>query len=297
VNRHLVTGALLVPALLLSCNDSNENPVSPSATPPNTFTPAPRAAPVNDHLIRLAQPSAAAVAEAAKAELSMAATVTTMHGGNAPHDPTVLGQRVVCFDGDEFGFPPGRADRFLNNHGCEHNTMAGGASITAPLQNFTRGKRVRDIRRLEFFYAGGPQNGGAPRFDIFTDFCRDASGNPVTTETSSTPPCTTDGTWDETLFIDQSGCNDGDVYVGAVRLKSDPNSQTDATCNVTEAYGFDGVAGSGDEHTHPNWAHYVAAHRQDRMARNFGTFAPGLADNFIITDVPVHYLIYRVRMQ
>jgi hypothetical protein len=231
--------------------------------------------------------------------------VTTATTDFAEHDPTVLGLTVQCVDGGDFGNPPGDADPFrqqsLATRGCEVTTMAGGAAIVLPKSNTTRGKLVRNTVRLEFYYAGGPQNGGAPRFDLFTDYCRDAAGKPVT----NNDPCQTDGTWDETLFIDQSNCNDGDPYVGAVRLKSVPNSQSDPTCPIFETYGFDGIAGDpdgagplvADEHVHTNWFDYIGAHPRDRFAVNYGASnAFAQADNYIIADVPVHFLIYRVRM-
>lgn len=252
--------------------------------------------------IRLPQPSAAALAEAVQADLAAeavttSAVTTTAVGPLAGHDPTVPGMRIQCVDGADFGAPPGTADPFrpTRDHGCELNTLGGGAAIALPLQNLTRGKKVANIRRLEFYYAGGPQNGGAPRFSLFTDFCRDASGAPVGATNTA---CTTDGTWDETLFIDVNGCNDGDVFVGAVLLKSIPNSKSDPTCQIFEAFGADGFSNTGDEHVHSNWFDYIGAHPKDRFAVNFGAsngFA--LADNFIIADVAVHYLVYRIRMQ
>jgi hypothetical protein len=255
---------------------------------------------LSDHKILLRQLSPAAEAEALRLELAEtdAAITTSTSNPFARHDPVVQGSRVRCVDGEDFGFPPGTSDPFRDQggvpRGCELNNMNGGAAIVLPSSNSTRGKLVRNTRRLEFYYAGGPQNGGAPRFALFTDYCRNAAGEPVT----NMDPCTHDGEWDETLAIDQSTCNDGDPFVGAVLLKSSPNSASDPSCPVNETFGFDGVDHTGDEHVHANWFAYIGAHPRDRFARNLGpsnSFAR--ADNFIIVDVPVHFLVYRVRMQ
>jgi hypothetical protein len=305
MKRIAAIGALTTFALL-NCNDSNRTPAEPSSpiqpSAPNVRSTRTSAA--SDHKIKLPQLSAAALAEAEKADLATAEmTTTTTTTDFADHDPTVLGMTVRCVDGHTFGYPPGDADPFRpqnsTTRGCELTTMAGGAAIVQPSSNSTRGKLVRNTVKLEFYYAGGPQLGGAPRFTLFTDYCRDASGNPVTTMNT---PCNTDGTWDETLFIDQSTCNDGDPYVGAVLLKSVPNSKSNPNCPVNETYGFDGVAATGDEHVHANWFAYIGAHPKDRFARNTGDLTGTendflRLDNFIIADVPVHFLIYRVRMQ
>ena len=318
----LISTALAGPALFLalaSCNDSNQNPIGPNTpgtgSPSTPTTPSSRQFALSDHKILLPQLSAAAVAEAERADLAVAA-VTTTATDFAEHDPTVLGLSVRCLDGGTFGFPPGDADPFrqqsLATRGCEVTTMAspgpnGSAAIVQPTSNTTRGKLVRNTVRLEFYYAGGPQLGGAPRFDLFTDYCRDAAGQPVT---NSSTPCHTDGTWDETLFIDSSTCNDGDPYVGAVRLKSVPNSQSNPNCPVNETYGFDGTPGTLDEHVHANWFAYIGAHPRDRFALNTGDLTGTVndfqrLDNYIIVDrgpetvaptVGVHFLIYRVRM-
>lgn len=318
MNRRLILPtALLFPALLvLSCkDDGNSNPVGPNT--PNTPTakvapPSARGVRItNVDKIRLTQPSAAKVAEAVKADLAVErAVTTTTNGPHARHDPTVAGMRVDCVDGADFGYPPGTSDPFRNDQGCELNTMGGGAAIALPTSNQTRGKKVANVRRLEFYYAGGPQNGGAPRFSLFTDFCEAAPVPTAQTNGGQPKPCgpgrQTDGVWDETLFIDVNGCNDGDVYTGALLLKSIPNSKSDPTCNIYETYGADRVAGDpdgpgpllADEHVHPNWSDYIGAHPGDRFAANFGAsnnFAA--ADNFIIADVPVHYLVYRIKMQ
>jgi hypothetical protein len=300
----LISTALVAPALFLalaSCNDSNQNPIGPTAATPSTPTrSSARPSGLSAEKIRLPQLSAAAIAEAERADLATAA-VTTTTTDFADHDPTVLGLSVRCVDGATFGYPSGDADPFrqqnLATRGCEITTMGGGAAIVQPSSNTTRGKLVRNTVRLEFYYAGGPQLGGAPRFVLFTDYCRDAAGTPVTTSA----PCHTDGTWDETLAIDQSTCNDGDPYVGAVRLKSVPNSASNPNCPVNETYGFDGVPFTGDEHVHPNWFAYIGAHPRDRFALNTGDLTGTendflRLDNFIIADVPVRFLIYRVRM-
>ncbi|MEA2723661.1 MAG: hypothetical protein QOH59_1432 [Gemmatimonadales bacterium] len=306
-SKHLfITTALVTPALFLalaSCSDSNQNPASPGAPSPTVPTSA--ASGVNDHKLRIPQAPAAAVAEAERADAAeadlklMAPSTAFALGPIAAHDPTRSGMRTRCLDGAEFGFGPGTSDPFLapKDHGCELNTLAGGAAIALPYANQTRGRRVKNVTRLEFWYAGGPQNGGAPRFSLFTDFCRVPVT--VTTTTNNTRSCgsggSTDGTWDETLFIDVNGCNDGDPYVGAVLVKTSPNSKTDATCAIFETYGPDGIANNGDEHVHTNWADYLSAHPDDRFAVNTGD-PKQVMDNFIIADVPVHYLVYRIRM-
>ncbi|HEY8197207.1 MAG TPA: hypothetical protein VIG04_09520 [Gemmatimonadales bacterium] len=312
-SKHLfITTALATPALLLalaSCDDSNQNPVS-SVTPSSPTIPTSARSGSNDHKIRIPPASAAAVAEAeqadaAQADLKLMAPSTAFAlGPIAAHDPTRSGMRIRCLDGAQFGYPSGTSDPFLapRDHGCELKTLGGGAAMALPYSNQTRGRKVSHTTRMEFYYAGGPQNGGAPRFSLFTDFCK---YDVITISTSSVKPCgsggTTDGEWDETLFIDVNGCNDGDPYVGAVLVKTSPNSKTDATCNIYETYGADGIAGDpddggpllADEHVHPNWADYVAAHPNDRFAVGY---KGEKFDNFIIADVPVHYLVYRIRM-
>jgi hypothetical protein len=311
----MMSTALVTPALFLalaSCSDSNQEPLVPDApdlgSPSSPAAPSARKFGLTDHKVLLPQLSAAAEANAAQLDLADAVAATDVIAATttfARHDPIVQGLRVRCIDGSEFGFGPATSDPFRpqgdQTRGCEVNSMAGGAAIVLPGSNSTRGKLVRNTRRLEFYYAGGPQNGGAPRFSLFTDFCKaDAAVQPTTGggPIRSCPGGHTDGEWDETLFIDQSNCNDGDPFVGAVLLKSSPNSASDATCPIFEAFGADGASGTGDEHVHTNWFDYIGAHPNDRFAVHFGAandFAR--ADNFIIVDVPVHYLIYRVRMQ
>jgi hypothetical protein len=305
MKRIVAIGALTTFALL-SCNDSNRAPAEPSTPiqPSASNIRSGRPSAVSDHKIKLPPLSAAALDQANKADLTAAATTTTTTTDFADHDPNVLGLTVRCADGHTFGYPSGEADPFRpqssTTRGCELNTMDGGAAIVQPSANSTRGKLVRNTVRLEFYYAGGPQLGGAPRFVLFTDYCRDnVTNQPVT---NSSTPCHTDGTWDETLAIDQSTCNDGDPYVGALLLKSVPNSKSNPNCPVNETYGFDGTPGTGDEHVHANWFAYIGAHPRDRFALNTGDLTGTendflRLDNFIIADVPVHFLIYRVRMQ
>lgn len=288
----LAAGALLIPALtFLACSDStNQNPVTPDTPSLGTpSTPTTTGVRITDvHKLRFGQPAE-----------GMA--LVTQPGPLAAHGPEIPGMKIRCLDGAAFGFPPATSDPFKapRDHGCELNTMAGGAAIALPFQNLTRGKKVANTTRLDFYYAGGPQNGGAPRFSLFTDFCRPAA---VTTSDPNLKPCPggyTDGEWDETLFIDQSNCNDGDPYVGAVLLKGQNAAKTDATCPVFETYGPDGNSATPDtDGPHANWAAYVAAHPNDRFARDFGPAnGDALADNFIIADVPVHYLVYRINMK
>jgi hypothetical protein len=298
----LISTALVIPAMLLplaSCSDSSRNPAEPS-TPNAPQVQSQSVAPRGGGAFNIAQ-AKGSLSQAIGLARRMSGFTTMTTGPRAKHDPTIEGLPVNCVDGVDFGYPSGTSDPFRSFHetGCEMNTLAGGAAITLPKVNSTRGRRVANISRLEFYYAGGPQNGGAPRFSLFTDYCE--TQPTVTTLTTGRISCGpgkfTDGDWDETLFIDVNGCNDGDVYVGAVLLKTRPTSASDQTCQIFEAYGKDQISGTGDEKVYNNWADYVAQNPNDRMAANFGKsndFAR--ADNFIIADVPVHYLVYRVKM-
>jgi hypothetical protein len=292
VRRSLIFA--LVPALvMLSCKDSNENPVAPDQNTPQVPGPD-LARKVTQGKITIPQPSLKALAEAVKFD----GVTLNAEPGRAPHDPTIPRMRVDCFSGDEIdpvSYPEGLAYRFRLNHehGCELNTFGtdanpnNNAAIVAPTQNLTRGRKVEATQHMSFYYAGGPPIGGSPRFSLFIDECKSTT-QPTAQHAGCPAGTATDGVWDETLFIDVLGCNDGDGYVGAVVVKA-PNGKSDPTCTITEAYGG-GV--------YPNWAAYVAAHPGARFADNFGPAnGNAKADNFIISDQPQHYLIYRVNMR
>jgi hypothetical protein len=264
-------GALAVPGLLLiSCNDSNETPAAPTPSDISKPTPA-RGGHLDPAKVRLPQASAQELAAAvredegdqalmAPADPAMAATSSS---DLAPHDPTPVGMRVQCIDGDEgTGIPTfnGEAYRFKNNKGCELNTNDGdadpnnNAAFVVTTQNKIRGKKLTQIQRLDFYYAGGPPVGGSPRFSIPID------------------EAPTDGTTEGYAFVDVLGCNDGDAYVGALR------GDDDGTCTVS--YGAN---------TYPNFSAFEAAYPDARIATD--------AVTFIALDQPGHYLIYRVNIR
>jgi hypothetical protein len=301
VNRRFILAtALFIPALaFVSCkDDGNSNPVEPQVNTPQAQTPSYVKSKVNVGSIRLPASSAQAKAEAAKIESG----ATLMTAGAAPHDPTLfLGSSVACFGGDQVddGNPAttytGTSFRFANGRGCENNTLDpgpdGSVAIVTPTVSTVNGKLLDHTTRLEFTYAGGPPIGGSPRFSLFVDTCQPNDGQITVTHdcqsaNPGSPGSSTDGVWDETVFIDNNNCNDGDGYVGTVAAKSTAG-KTDATCTIF----FQGANGSG---SYPNWATYVANRTGARWARWFDDAHTQAVENFIIDDQPQHYLIYRV---
>jgi len=113
--------------------------------------------------------------------------------------------------------------RFRTNHGCEFNTLGPNqpaAAIAITAQDRLKGKKLTAIDRLDFFFAGGPPIGGAPRLSIPIDECD--LEHTVSTTTNSGSGCPagssqTDSDFDDFAFIDALGCNDGDAFVGALR--------------------------------------------------------------------------------
>lgn len=293
LRKIIVAGALLAPALVfVSCNsESTTNPSVPDTPGITQVTPDVRLMPRVELRGQLA-------ARAAKTLMYTTTTTPT-----APHDPTVVGMLLTCFSGVEVG-PPfpgiygGVAKRFKNDRGCELNNIAdpdpdGNVSGAFPTSRSTyTGVRLIYLHKLEFFFAGGPIIGGAPRINVPIDECESVQppSSSLTTQTTTistagcAPGTATDGYFDGTLFADAAGCNDGDGFVGALKLTSDPS------CLIS----YTGVV-SG---TYANWNDFKAAHPGARVARRYdavtsGTGSDEPADILIIADQPVHYLVYR----
>jgi hypothetical protein len=154
--------------------------------------------------------------------------------------------RVECIDGEDGTGVPGfhgTAVRFGNNKGCELNTNDGdadpnnNAAFVVTTFNQLKGKKLTQMQRLDFYYAGGQPTGGSPRWSLPID------------ETG-------DGQFDGSYaFIDVQGCNNGDPYVGALR------GDDDGTCTV--GYGAN---------TYPNFSAFEAAYPDARVARNATPF-------------------------
>jgi hypothetical protein len=295
VNRRLILAtALLVPALaFVSCkDDGNSNPIEPQSNIPQVGTQS-ASKPLDVKVLKVPAHSEAALAAARKTDL--ADVSQSLLPGNAKHDPnTPLGVIVDCFDGDAAGPFNGTSDPFANDRGCEHNTFDGdadpnnAAAFTIPRLEQLAGKRLTNVTRLEMTFAGGPPEGGSPRFSLFVDTCQ-----PIYTQPTTSHDCpvgtATDGVWDQTVFIAADRCNDGDANVGTAQVKAAAAvGGSDATC-------FIDVSGGP---TYPNWAAYVTAQGPGaRFARWFDAAHTQNVQNFIITDQPSHYLIYRVFMR
>jgi hypothetical protein len=265
------SGALVVPALLLaSCNETSDTPAAPNnPAVPATSTAGGR----RIELRKFPQISPEELAAAVKEDLASAAVVAQTNTSNrAKHDPTVSGQTVKCLTGEQgTGIPGfhGEAKKFGNSKGCELNTNDGdadpnnAAAYVVTTVNALSNKKLTQVQQLDFYYAGGPPIGGAPRITIPID----ENG---------------DGTWDYQggtgtegfAFIDVPGCNDGDGYVGALKGDDDP------TCNVN----YESV-------DYPTFSAFEAAFPSGRVAKN------SQASPFIAIDQPNHYLIYRVTLK
>jgi hypothetical protein len=206
-----------------------------------------------------------------------ASDVTIQTVGKAKHDPVILGQPVVCFDGEEFAGPgfTGTGDPFRNQNnavrGCELNTLKNPATGAVGLQTVghpLRGVKLVNVDRLDFDYAGGPGGNGSPRWSI-----------PIDEDGDHVFEFAPDGT-EEYAFIDVIGCNDGDQYVGRIR------GQDASACGVT----YKSV-------TYGNWSLFAGTFPDGRVGGPFGpTYAPQKADPFIAIDASAagHYLIFHV---
>ncbi len=154
--------------------------------------------------------------------------------------------RVECVSGEEgtgiAGFH-GQAKRFENNKGCELNTNDGdgdpnnNAAFVVTTRNRLDGKKLTQLQRLDFYYAGGQAVGGSPRWSLPIDETGDRLF---------------DGSY---AFIDVQGCNDGDTSVGALR------GDDDGTCSV--AYGGT---------VYPNFSAFEAAYPGARIAKDRDPF-------------------------
>lgn len=239
-------GALALPALVLvvSCNEANETPAAPSGHPGTPQAPA-LGRGLDPSKVRIPAPSAASLAAAAQDEVDMAPVDPALAAHSsltAPHDPTVTGMRVECINGEDgTGIPGfhGEAIRFKNTRGCELNTNDGdadpnnNAAFVVTTQNWLKGKKLTQVQRLDFYYAGGQPVGGSPRWSLPIDETGDRLF---------------DGSY---AFIDVLGCNDGDPYVGALR------GDDHGTCTV--AYGAN---------LYPNFSAFEAAHPDARIAQD-----------------------------
>jgi hypothetical protein len=298
--RFIVATALLVPALaFVSCKDSgNSNPAEPEIPNASTTKVAPSQASVRTFDVK----QNAALASRGSGGFSTAVT------GPAPHDPVAQqGVLVTCFSGVDVG-PPfpgiygGVSFTWANQRGCEINTFSGaddpdglaaGAQLNRNRSQYF-GKRLTAVRNLTFFYAGGPNVGGAPRFNIPIDECEATGASAgVSTQNTSTAGCdpgnATDGFYDGMLFADPNGCNDGDPYVGRLRVVQDPD------CLLF--YNRDGT-------TYPNFTAFKNTHPGARLARKFsatdsGTGRDEPADILIFSNAPAgqpnHYHVHRIQ--
>lgn len=125
--------------------------------------------------------------------------------------------------------------------GAEVNTRVQGvngsyAGVTQAGTNFIKGRLLKDVRNLNFSYAGGPHQGGIPRFSV-----------PIDEDN--------DGTWENFAFADAPGCNNGDEFVGRVSMRADPS------CNIN----YESV-------DYPNWNAFATAFPLYRIARDAISF-------------------------
>lgn len=247
--RFRMLGTLAVPALLmaLGCNEANETPAAPSTR----ATPQPPAVGqgLDPDKVRIPEPSAASLAAAEQEQVDMVPVDPALAAASSPtatHDPLVNGMRVECISGEEgTGIPGfhGEAKRFKNNKGCELNTNDGdadpnnNAAFVVTTSNRLDGKKLTQVQRLDFYYAGGQPTGGSPRWSLPID----EDGDRLF-----------DGSY---AFIDVLGCNDGDPYVGALR------GDDDGTCSV--AYGAT---------VYPNFSAFEAAYPGARIAKDRDAF-------------------------
>jgi hypothetical protein len=107
--------------------------------------------------------------------------------------------------------------------------------VYTPVTPSLTGKKIGDVGQLAFSYTGEPLGGGSPRFSI-----------PIDTNA--------DGGWDTFAFVDTTCDNEATGTVNVIG---------DTTCPVyvgSEAFA--------------NWAGFVAAHPEDRIASD----TPALAE-------------------
>jgi hypothetical protein len=171
--------------------------------------------------------------------------LTTTTAAPARHNPRSQSAYTVnCFEGatdSPGGGYLGVCQRFSpTKDGAEINTFVQGpngsyAGVTQG-PNYIRGRFLNKVVNLNFSYAGGPHQGGAPRLSI-----------PIDEDNN--------GTWDSFAFMDAPGCNDGDEFVGRV------DGRSDQTCLVSNK-GID----------YPNWDAFATANPTWRIARNTVTF-------------------------
>jgi hypothetical protein len=237
-------GALALSALVLvvSCNEANETPAAPPGPPGAPQSPA-LGRGLDPSKVSIPAPSAASLAAASQDQVEMApvdpALAATLSDAS-PNDPTRVSQRVECLDGDEVvGGLNGEATRFKNFKGCELNTNDGdadpnnNAAFVFTTQNKLKGKKLTQVQRLDFYYAGGQPTGGSPRWSLPID----EDGDRLF-----------DGSY---AFIDVVGCHDGDPYVGALR------GDDDGSCSV--GYG---------PTVYPNFSAFEAAYPDARIAQD-----------------------------
>jgi hypothetical protein len=293
--RSLIVLSALSAFVAVSCKeDGNSNPVEPQV--PNTPQVSSK---VSGKSIQIPLAKVAGIAS------RMSGLVTAQVTGPAPHDPVaVQGVPLTCFSGTDVG-PPfpgiygGVSYTWANHRGCEINTFSGqddpdglAAGAFPTSRTPYTGRLLTAMRQITFFYAGGPEVGGAPRFNIPIDECEPTGASAVTTQNSGgcEPGFATDGFYDGMLFADPNGCNDGDPFVGRVRVVQDP------TCLLS--YNKDGS-------TYANFSEFKKTHPGARIARKFsatdtGTGQDEPADILIFSNAPPgqpnHYHVHRVQI-
>jgi hypothetical protein len=235
--RVLTATVFLVPALLLSsCDDQNSTPVSPSDDPTVSDIEAP--------------------------------SFTSVGFGSKWHDPHIKGPKVRIFTNNFLGAGcEAKAKRFGSQDGAELEvtfTLPGFRSTeftskedrcdagVYPVDQRIRGKKLGQVKELDFSYAGGDE-AGAPRMRIPIDECRVED----LTTTAVTPGCTTDGTMELYAYIDVRTCNDGDANVGVV------NGEDSPACEVEY-----------DDVSYDNWNDFASTHSDWRIARKVRDVSP-----------------------
>jgi hypothetical protein len=186
---------------------------------------------------------------------------------------------------------------WANHRGCEINTFSGAddpdglaAGAFPTSRTPYSGKLLTAMKQITFFYAGGPAVGGAPRFNIPIDECESTASGITAQNDTCAPGTATDGFFDGMLFADPNGCNDGDPYVGRVRVVQD------VSCLLFY---------SGDGLTYPNFHAFKVAYPGARIATKFsaadtGTGSDEPADILIFSNAPAgqpnHYHVHRVQI-
>lgn len=164
-------------------------------------------------------------------------TVSAAPNKNKTYSATVNGNKLQCFSGTNIygGFCEIVNGKTVSIDTTEDGNMGSYGGVYIENSNLG-GKLLSDVNKLSFSYEGTGASGGSPRFSI-----------PIDEDN--------DGKYEAFAFADSTGCTDGTAEKGTVDVIND------ATCTVT--YGED---------TYENWAEFVVANPEYRIAKDAITF-------------------------